>query len=113
MSGIIRKWDPEGLKRKIEAQVINGMEAACQFCADEARARVPVRSGATRDDIDYEVIASGDEVVGYIGLRRKGKSFWGRWVELGTSKMAARPFLRPAVFGNADTIVKLITGGGK
>jgi HK97 gp10 family phage protein len=38
------------------------------------------------------------------------KAFYARFHELGTSKMAAHPFLRPAVFENEAEIMRLLVG---
>jgi HK97 gp10 family phage protein len=32
----------------------------------------------------------------YVGVSWQGNAFYGRFLEFGTAKMAARPFLRPA-----------------
>lgn len=51
-------------------------------------------------------------------LRRVGKkyqadgpAFYGKFIEFGTSKMAAKPFLRPAFLANVDNAVNGIKGG--
>jgi len=40
----------------------------------------------------------------------KKRTFWAIFVERGTKKMAAQPFLRPAVFDNGKTILKMLRG---
>lgn len=86
---------------------------------ETARNLVPVDTGLLRDGIKLTVKRpkSGDAVV-VVGLRiaavkgakkagRKTASPHWRWhfVELGTSKMAAHPFLRPALDANASAVV--------
>jgi len=114
VSKIIKEWRQKELLAEISGRAAQGMEAACQFAADQARARVLVRTGLTRRDITHEVEARGLVVEGRIGIP-KGKRhawYWYFW-EVGTSRNRAHPALRPAVFNNAATIVRLIAGGGR
>lgn len=107
---VIESWRQAELIAEISGEIVDGMGAACAFAADRARENAPERRGILKGDIDYRVEAHGNEVTGYVGVK-KGKAFYGYFVELGTSKMAARPFLRPAVFGHAAEILRLIVGG--
>lgn len=77
--------------------------AAAVVIRDEARARAPRRTGKLARNI---VVANGrtqnGDVVSGVNIRTKGKPsnpnnafYWG-FVELGTSRMAAHPFVRPA-----------------
>ena len=88
------------------------MEMACRFVAGQARALAPRRRGrlAAEIDFDIEVGARGNVIEGRVGVKRKGKAFYARFVEFGTRRMAAQPFLRPAVFNNAREIVRIISG---
>jgi HK97 gp10 family phage protein len=79
--------------------LIAGAAAAAKVFYDEVKARAPVNAGTLRDSI-YRVFAkdsSTDARKNYeIGWNRK-KAPHGHLVEFGTVKMAARPFLRPAL----------------
>lgn len=110
MAGIVREWRQRELLAQVSGRVVAGMDQACQFAVEQARSKAPVRRGIMRDDIAYRVEARGNAVTGYVGVKR-GKAFYARFVELGTRRMPARPFLRPAVYDNADTITRLIAGG--
>ncbi|MFI8417695.1 HK97-gp10 family putative phage morphogenesis protein [Serratia sp. NPDC078593] len=77
--------------------------ASAAVFRDEARRRAPKKTGKLARNI---VVVSprsrnGDAVAG-VHVRSKGKAsnrnnaFYWRFVELGTSKMAAIPFVRPA-----------------
>ncbi len=114
MSKVIKSWRQKELVAEMAARAVQGMEDACQFAEQEARARVLVRSGLTKRDITHEVSARGNVVEGRIGIP-KGKGHAWYWIfhELGTSRHPARPALRPAVYDNAATIVRLIAGGGR
>ncbi len=109
MSVFVRDWNPQRVKAAIAGRLVDNMERVCEFCVDQARARVPRDTGRLADEIDYDVMAHGDEVTGVIGVR-KGPGFYGYFHEVGTSKMAAHPFLRPAVFDNGAQIVRMLGG---
>lgn len=72
---------------------------------DEAQARVPVRTGVVKANIIVKHLdeeADGGKRQAYLVRVRTGKfnaegdAYYWRWVEFGTSKMAAQPFMRPA-----------------
>lgn len=114
MSTLVREWNDKELIAWVSGRVLSGMDRACQFAAGQAKGKAPVARGVLRDEIDYRVATEGNDVVGYVGVK-KGKgdrdAFYGIFIEAGTVKAQASPFLRPAVFGNADQIVKLIAEG--
>jgi HK97 gp10 family phage protein len=107
----VTDWNPQRVKADISGRVVKNMDRACQFVVEEAKDNVAVRTGRAQRGIDYEVTADGDVVEGRVGeLKGRKGAFYAYFLELGTSKMAARPFLRSAVFGNAATIVRIIEG---
>jgi HK97 gp10 family phage protein len=110
VSGVKITWNADKFKAKMSAKVIDGMDRVGQFCAERASADAPVDWGILRSDITYKVEAHGEAVEAIVGAKRR--SFWAWFVELGTVKMAQRPFLRPAVFGNAKEIMRLFVGKG-
>ncbi|RLE37706.1 HK97 gp10 family phage protein, partial [Candidatus Woesearchaeota archaeon] len=57
---------------------------------DEARSIVPVRTGYLRSTIYYERKGKHKLIVG-------AKAHYAGYVEYGTRKMAAQPYLRPAI----------------
>jgi HK97 gp10 family phage protein len=59
--------------------------------ASDARARAPVQTGFLRSSIHVESVTAGKEAQIVVGAD------YGRFVEYGTYKMAARPFLIPAL----------------
>ncbi len=108
---IVKQWKAKQFIAYVAGEVAVNMDRACEFAADRARAKVPVRSGLTKSDIDYEVDARALVVEGRIGIPKgKGHAFYGYFVEVGTSKMGARPFLRPAVSENGAEIVRILEG---
>jgi HK97 gp10 family phage protein len=108
--GVRLEWDAAKVLAEVSGLVLNGMERACQFATLEAKMRVPVRTGKLQRAIDYEVVTVYKRVEGHVGIKR-WKGFYVWFVERGTSSAPAHPFLRPAVFENAATIVKLIEQG--
>lgn len=87
-------------------------QAAAQVFYDEVRTRVPVSAkvhatkgkrivyqpGNLRRAI-YQAFDEKDSGAGRASYRvswNKDKAFYGRFLEFGTSRMAAKPFLRPA-----------------
>lgn len=105
---------------------------------DDARRRVPVATGAVRDNIVMKRDTRPDRyganeryTVGVRGgakryantkrNRRKGRAgqeyvtagntYYWRFLEFGTAKMAARPFLRPAFESQKDRALAAIVDG--
>jgi HK97 gp10 family phage protein len=112
MSQVVWKdWNPQRVKATIAGQVAQNMETACVFVVSRAKELAPRRTGLTISETDFvvEVGARGNVIEGIVGVKR-GKAFYARFVELGTRKMAAHPFLRSAVFNNASEIVRIIAG---
>ena len=113
MSGVtFKNWEQK--KRRFIAHVAGeaaaNMDKAAAYAAEQAAANAPVDRGILKSDVTYVVKAHGNVVEGIVGVKKR--AFWAWFVELGTVKMPAHPFLRPAVFGNAKKIVKILSGKG-
>jgi HK97 gp10 family phage protein len=72
---------------------------------DNARRLVPIDEGGTRDSLDKNVDGEGFERVNQIGsdeshIDPSGRKVGKRaiYLELGTSKMSAQPFLKPSLY---------------
>ena len=84
------------------AVVRDSLRSAARVVEKSARQKVPVDTGRLKKSITQRVTvqsAVGEALIGY-----RKETFYGRFVELGTSKMAAQPFLRPALDENTDEI---------
>lgn len=121
----------EGLKAQLEELKVQAAAKVLARAArksfepvlETARALVPVDTGLTRESIRLAVVRpkEGGPVV-RVGLRiaaAKGAQKLGRevslsphwrwhFIELGTSKMAAKPFLRPALDQNAAKALEIL-----
>lgn len=89
MTQIIDRSDNVRLAAKLKAMDI--IKDFCSAMADGCRERSPVaaiRGGNNRDSIDWESSGLSGKVF--------SESGYGGWLEIGTSKMPARPYFRPA-----------------
>jgi len=78
-----------GWQRNLEGPMRGALDRLGGTIAGNAARMAPVRTGELRNSIGHEV--RGDSVYVYAGARH------GIYVELGTYKMSAQPYLRPAV----------------
>jgi len=67
--------------------------------------------GILRSDIDYEVRRETSRVRGFVGVKRGPAEHYGLYLETGTSKMAARPYLRSNLLKYRSRIKKLVATG--
>lgn len=65
-------------------------------------------TGNLRESIRYEVHKEGKEVYGIVGSSQMDENY-AVYTEYGTTKMAPRPWLKPAMENNADFIKKTIS----
>lgn len=84
------------------------VRAGAEVIRDEAAARVPQRTGTLYRSMTYD--KAPDQRKGRVAyLIGPGKGgFYGLFLELGTVKMAARPFLVPALRSAAERAVAAI-----
>lgn len=103
-NGLSGSFNPARLLARVErvgvathAAVRPAAQAGAQVYYDEVERRVPVDSGELKNAL-YQAYA--DESTPQRAVYRiswnKKKAFHGHFIENGTSKMAAQPFLRPA-----------------
>lgn len=78
------------------------LRSAARPVVNKAKQIVPVRTGALKRGIQQRVSVTSRVAEASIGYDRK--QFYGRFIELGTSKMSAKPFLRPALDGSQNEI---------
>lgn len=82
--------------------------AGAKIVRDAARDLAPVRTGLLRENIiEARRRSAGFDEDYAVAVRSHGKDkpFYWRFVEFGTVKMAAQPFLRPAFENNVQNII--------
>ncbi|WP_369957633.1 HK97-gp10 family putative phage morphogenesis protein [Psychrobacter sp. CLB018] len=79
-------------KKKVMMKALN---AGIQPIKKEAKARAPERTGLLKKNIRSKQMRYTEKPA--VGIYISGKAFYWYFIENGTSKMAAAPFLRPAV----------------
>ncbi len=82
------------------------MEAAKPI-QEEAQLRAPVRSGALKATIAVRPMETDDALHPAVAIGPGEKQWYGIFPEYGTSHMAARPFLRPALDSRSDDALKV------
>jgi HK97 gp10 family phage protein len=88
--------------------MVGSTRAGAKVVSDEAKRLVPVRYGRLKKSIGVlKRKSKRGEVIFSVSPRKGGKNngFYGRFIELGTSKMIARPFLRPALEKSVDEVL--------
>ncbi len=73
-----------------------------------AKLGVPVDTGALQASIKKSVTRNGDKTTGEISAGN-GQVPYAAMIEFGTSKMAARPYMRPAINENSELIKRIFT----
>ena len=86
----------------IKAALLRGLETCGLVAEGYAKKLAPVDTGNLRNSITHDV--DDGEPAAYIGTNVEYSSY----VELGTIKMDAKPFLKPAVADHANTYRKII-----
>ena len=107
MEEILKKL--KKLPERVQKNVLTGaIRASAKPIIKEARRLVPVRSGTLKKSIGVRKRRSKDRKIikfSIAPLSKKG-GFYGMFVENGTSKMAAHPFMRPAFEKEGKNTIK-------
>lgn len=97
--------DFSNLTDKMKRGVLrDALRSAARPVVASAKSKVPVKSGALKRGIAQRVSVRTNAAEALIGFDRK--TFYGRFIELGTSKMSAKPFLRPALDESQQKILE-------
>jgi HK97 gp10 family phage protein len=123
----VNSWNPQKYDGEIIAASMDRLEQAAQVVAEDARRRVPIgksRTG-TRGGKDWTAREAGALKASIRVVRLHGdpkrnvriyagnrQVFYARFVEYGTAKMKARPFLRPALNASKGRIQDILRSGG-
>ena len=87
--------------KKVEQAASSGLKRATALVERDAKILSPVLTGTLKRSITHEFIGEHTTIVG-------SNVEYAPHVELGTSKSAAQPFLRPALHKNLKEIRKLL-----
>ena len=101
------KWYEDKIINKVDNALEAAMMQAVLMVEADSKKMAPVDTGRLRASITHEVreIANG-VIQGKVG----SSTSYSKFVELGTSKMPAQPYLRPALEKNWPEIVRMIRG---
>lgn len=83
------------VKSALQIKAQKALENIGLLAESYAKLLTPVDTGNLRDRLTHQVV--GSDVV-YIGTNVE----YGKYVELGTSRMSKRPFLEPAIKGHMN-----------
>lgn len=92
------------MKMGNEAQVKRAFTQACMYIKSQAKLLCPVDTGRLRQSIAYKVTMSDGAIKGEIGTNVE----YAEYIEFGTSKMVAQPFLYPALKDNQEVVINII-----
>jgi len=97
------------LGRKIIRQALR---AGAKVIHTAAKANVPVDTGALKQSLKVKAMRKRRHSYGVMVATSdgwfKGDEFYGAFLEFGTSKMPAKPFVRPAFDAEKDNAEKII-----
>ena len=99
------------LPEKVQKRVLVGaVRAGAKPIIKEAKRLVPVRTGTLKKSIGVVKRRSKDKnIIHYTVAPRKKKGGWyAHYVEFGTSKMSAKPFMRPAYEKEGENSIKFV-----
>ncbi len=102
MAGTSVKFTSHATERlqEINQQIEKGMTKACVLVERDAKKNAPIDTGRLRNSITHRLETETGQIIGIVGTNVEYASFQ----EFGTSKMAAQPFLFPALEANRDKI---------
>lgn len=102
MSITVKADNADDFKAKLNAAITKSLEEMGLAAEGYAKKKCPVDTGRLRNSITH-VVADGEKSV-YIGTNVE----YGPYVELGTSRQRAQPFLRPAATDHTRTYRKIL-----
>ena len=87
----------------ITPAVEKSVEAAGNYIRDLAKGYAPVRTGALRDSITSDIEYTQSTIRAIVGPH----VFYAEFVEYGTKRMSAQPFMRPALDEGRSVVLDL------
>jgi hypothetical protein len=116
-----KNWDRKKVIEAVADQLAVNADDAGNFVTAQARRNLlkirdprwglGYRASLAHKLLQYEVERKSREVIINVGVGASPKSrHHGFYIEVGSMEFPAHPFLRPAVFENGRTIVRLLEG---
>ena len=95
-------------------KVSNGLVEGCKIVEGDAKATCPgsteeTRPGGPHGELRESITSAVEGLQGEVGTNKE----YGMYVELGTYKMRAQPFLVPALQNNKEAIINAIKAAVK
>lgn len=90
----------EAITKELEV----GMTQACILVQGQAAINAPVDTGLLRGSIVYDVENDGDKIEGIVGTAVE----YAPYVEYGTTRQKAQPYLEPALSDNTNRIASIM-----
>lgn len=88
------------LEKKIDKKLKeDALIAGAEIMKEKVKESAPVRTGILKANI---IVSDVKNSKIHIGPDQQGKAFYGHFLEFGTSKMSAQPFMGPAFENNQD-----------
>jgi len=101
------------LMAKGRAAVLEAVTESCEDLAAKAMANAPVDTGTLRASVHVEsVVQSGNTVTGTVATGGEANEY-AVYVEVGTSRMGAQPYMGPALIDNAATYREAIAAAAR
>ena len=105
----------ENLASRIDEISDEALAELAERIVDDAKALCPVDTGSLRRSIRYERDPDGGVVIaagggGVVNPRTRREVDYAAYVEFGTSRTPAQPFLQPALEKNLPSLEALLSG---
>lgn len=94
--GVLAKLEQLGNDINQDDVMLEALTEGADVVRPEVEAQAPYRTGQLRGNIEAE---PDPQNMPSVRIGPTGAGFYGRFLEYGTSKMAAQPFVRPALDG--------------
>lgn len=104
MSGFTLTSHRPEVQAELERRVRNAMTRCAGEMEKHAKRMCPVDTGRLRNSVATEIDEGDDSVSVYVGTNVE----YAPHVELGTKRMKAQPFLKPAVSDHQSTYTRII-----
>jgi HK97 gp10 family phage protein len=120
-------WNPDLASDEITKTMMNRLEKAAELVATRARQNVPVgkdrppyktgkewtarKAGALKKSIRVVRLKGDPKLNIRVYAGNSGDVYYAHFVEYGTAKMAAKPFMRPALSASKSDIKTIMENG--